>query len=154
MWNRGPETKWTYPPSWYGGWGGREGLVGPCLWPFSRNQNWHYMAWGPDPAQRHSLLFFIFLLGSCNEGTYNRNKFETSIFLLFFWKINQKIWPYRGCYWALTTTFKQGVCPLVLFSLRALSSVWLTSFISCLAQEGIWIHNPCPARHHSSWFVV
>lgn len=51
-----PGNKMDLFPRLIWGWVG-----GPCLWPFSWNQNWHYVACGPDPAQRHFLLF-LFLL--------------------------------------------------------------------------------------------
>lgn len=48
--NRGPEMKWTCPSNWC--W---DGWLDPvsCL---PLNQNWSYLAWGPDQAQRRSSL--------------------------------------------------------------------------------------------------
>lgn len=123
-----------------GGWG----VCGSCLWPFSQNQNWHYVACGPDPAQWHSLIFIF-------------------IFFIFCWVLAMKVYiieinfkhPY---FYFLSKNKSEGIATRGLlsaaievlqppsdrmsalqFSLSQLPSPLCDSFHSfpCLAQEGI-----------------
>lgn len=72
-----PETKWIYPPSWY-----RGGGMG-CVWIlslafFTEPELALCGLWArssPVALPYFYFIFFYFLLGSCNEGIHNRNKF-------------------------------------------------------------------------------